>query len=58
MSYSATPCLSPNLEQALSLLGDSPSDDELNHFLDRFGTHSIKRVDMGAKFVATATFGK
>ena len=58
MSYSMTPCLSPAIELALKNLGDSPTEADLNSFIDRFGTHSIRRVDMGAKFVASATFGK
>jgi len=58
MTYSLPPCLSENLETALSLLKTAPSEAELNEFIDRFGTHAIRRLDMGAKFVATATFDK
>ena len=30
----------------------------MNQFIDTFGTHALKQVNMGAKFVATASFSK
>ena len=30
----------------------------MNNFIDTFGTHAIRKVNMGARFVATASFNK
>ena len=40
------------------MLPTAPSTAQLNTFIDTFGTHSLKSVNMGAKFVATATYDK
>lgn len=58
ISYSMPPCLSPNLEAGLMMLSTNPSESSLNMFIDTFGTHALKQVNMGAKFVSTASFSK
>jgi len=54
VSYAIPPCLSPTLESAFARLSTSPSESQMNSFIDTFGTHALKQVSMGAKFVATA----
>lgn len=58
MTYAIPPCLSQSLELALSRLSTEPDDSQLNEFIDTYGTHAIRKVNMGAKFVTTATFDK
>jgi hypothetical protein len=57
-----TPCLSQELDDALAALPANPKDDndfdQFNKFIDKFGTHAIMSIKMGAKFVSEATFDK
>ena len=39
-------------------MSETPSDDEINKFIEMFGTHVYRKVDMGSKFVTTASFNK
>lgn len=58
ISYSIPPCLSETMEAAFMALPAWPSETQLNNFIDTYGTHALKQVNMGAKFVATASYSK
>lgn len=52
------PCPSEQLETSLKIMSNHPDESEINEFVDTFGTHAIKKLDMGAKFVAVASYDK
>ena len=56
IAYAIPPCLSEELELHLSSMSDIPTENEINQFIDTFGTHAIRKVNMGARFVSTATY--
>lgn len=58
MKYTLPPCLSATLETTLTMMSTNPTETQLREFIDTFGTHAIRKVNMGAKFVSTATFDK
>ena len=58
IAYAIPPCLSETLEIAFGALPLEPTDEQLNEFIDTFGTHAIRKVNMGSKYVITATFNK
>ena len=42
----------------LAMLGTTPTEEQINEFIDTYGTHVIRKINMGAKFVTVATFDK
>ena len=38
------------------MLTTTPTENQINEFIDTFGTHAIRKINMGAKFVTVATF--
>lgn len=39
-------------------MDENPTADQMSAFFDQFGTHSLRKVAMGARFVATSTYNK
>jgi hypothetical protein len=39
-------------------MDDNPTAQQMNDFYDQFGTHALKKVAMGARFVASSTYDK
>ena len=39
-------------------MDDPPTVDQMNEFYDKFGTHTIRELSMGARFVASSTYNK
>jgi hypothetical protein len=53
------PCPSEELMMSLEhLMDDIPNPTQMTAFFDQFGTHSLRKVAMGARFVATSTYDK
>ena len=53
------PCLSSEILKYVDYLEKNPNDyDLLNQFFDNFGTHVVKGVDMGDKFVSRTKFSR
>ena len=53
------PCVSASVLHELDMIGDpeyEADDDMFATFFNNFGTHFIKEVKMGAKFIAKTTF--
>jgi len=51
------PCLSYELLNAMEALKtNSYSEQGMNEFFDKFGTHAITEADFGSKFVTSAKF--
>jgi hypothetical protein len=39
-------------------MGDDPSQDDMNTLLGHFGTHVVKSMSMGSKFIGKSTYDK